>query len=470
MTCVSVMEWNHKPQLQWDWENLIMYNPNSAENPNPRKLDGNLDWEFDDGVREAAADSGSFFSSGGCCNDNSGGSISELGLAAGSSFSSKSASITNSSSTGEAKPINTTGEPLLGLKLGKRTYFEDSSCGSNCKAGPAATVVAAAAAANLAKRSKSNCVAVFCQVEGCNLDLSAAKDYHKKHRVCEGHSKCPKVVVAGVERRFCQQCSRFHSLSEFDEKKRSCRKRLSDHNARRRKPQGESLRFNPSRMHSSIFGTDGVLSLPRNEFNSCYELDAVFRFADERQRMSFGWESSRSPLVQGRAGGYLFWEDTSGSKFTITKDYSFKPSTSQPAVSSMAVAHHHGLLPAKAKGIATDNPSQGIEAEESTMSLNANDDATQDLHRALSLLSTNSSWGSCEQQRSTTIASLEAAHASPAASVPQSFFQLPHIELQSAEARLHSSQSAYVSDYSQQSQPHQLLRDPYAAELSPGQL
>ncbi|CAL1355019.1 unnamed protein product [Linum trigynum] len=441
MTCVSVMEWNHKPQLQWDWENLIMYNPNSAENPNPRKLDGNLDWEFDDGVREAAADSGSFFSSGGCCNGNSGGTISELGLAAGSSFSSKSASITNSSSTGEAKPINTTGEPLLGLKLGKRTYFEDSSCGSNCKAGPAATV---AAAANLAKRSKSNCVAVFCQVEGCNLDLSAAKDYHKKHRVCEGHSKFPKVVVAGVERRFCQQCSRFHSLSEFDEKKRSCRKRLSDHNARRRKPQGESLRFNPSRMHSSIF--------------------------DERQRMSFGWESSRSPLVQGRAGGYLFWEDTSGSKFTITKDYSFKPSTSQPAVSSMAVAHHRGLLPAKAKGIATDNPSQGMEAEESTMSLNANDDATQDLHRALSLLSTNSSWGSCEQQRSTTIASLEAAHASPAASVPQSFFQLPHIELQSAEARLHSSQSAYVGDYSQQSQPHQLLRDPYAAELSPGQL
>ncbi|CAI0627329.1 unnamed protein product [Linum tenue] len=420
MTCVSVMEWNHKPQLQWDWENLIMYNPNSAENSNPKKLDGNLDWEFVDGVREAA-DSGSFFSSGGCCNGNNSGSISELGLAAGSSLSSKSASITTSSSTGEAKPIDNTGEPLLGLKLGKRTYFEDSSCGSNCKA----------AAANLAKRSKPNCVAVFCQVEGCNLDLSAAKDYHKKHRVCEGHSKCPKVVVAGMERRFCQQCSRFHSLLEFDEKKRSCRKRLSDHNARRRKPQGESLRFNPSRMHSSIY--------------------------DERERMSFGWESSRSPLVQGRTGGYLFWEDTSGSKFTITKEYSFKPTTNQPAIRSMAATHHHG-----------------IEAEESTMSPNVDDgdDATLDLHRALSLLSTNSSsWGSCEQQRSSTIASLEAAHASPAASMPQqSLFRLPRMELQSVEPRLHSSQSAYVCDYSHQSQPQQLLRDPYAAELSPGQL
>lgn len=31
--------------------------------------------------------------------------------------------------------------------------------------------------------------------------------------------------------------SRFHHLGEFDEGKRSCRKRLADHNRRRRKPQ-----------------------------------------------------------------------------------------------------------------------------------------------------------------------------------------------------------------------------------------
>ncbi|KAF2549605.1 hypothetical protein F2Q70_00021095 [Brassica cretica] len=74
-------------------------------------------------------------------------------------------------------------------------------------------------------------------VDGCELDLSSAKDYHRKHRVCENHSKCPKVTVGGLERRFCQQCSRLHAVSEFDEKKRSCRKRLSHHNARRRKPQ-----------------------------------------------------------------------------------------------------------------------------------------------------------------------------------------------------------------------------------------
>jgi hypothetical protein len=32
---------------------------------------------------------------------------------------------------------------------------------------------------------------------------------------------------------------RFHVLAEFDEAKRSCRKRLTEHNRRRRKPTGE---------------------------------------------------------------------------------------------------------------------------------------------------------------------------------------------------------------------------------------
>lgn len=36
-------------------------------------------------------------------------------------------------------------------------------------------------------------------------------------------------------------CCRFHSLGEFDEVKRSCRKRLDGHNRRRRKPQPPSL-------------------------------------------------------------------------------------------------------------------------------------------------------------------------------------------------------------------------------------
>ncbi|CAK9857371.1 unnamed protein product [Sphagnum jensenii] len=81
----------------------------------------------------------------------------------------------------------------------------------------------------------------MCLVEGCNADLSTAKDYHRRHKVCEFHSKALNVVVCGEVQRFCQQCSRFHFPSEFDDGKRSCMKRLADHHRRRRKAQLSAL-------------------------------------------------------------------------------------------------------------------------------------------------------------------------------------------------------------------------------------
>ncbi|CAL9122248.1 unnamed protein product [Musa textilis] len=85
------------------------------------------------------------------------------------------------------------------------------------------------------KRASRN--RVWCSVDGCRSDLSNCREYHRRHKVCELHSKTPAVMVGGVEQRFCQQCSRFHPLVEFDEVKRSCRKRLDGHNRRRRKPR-----------------------------------------------------------------------------------------------------------------------------------------------------------------------------------------------------------------------------------------
>ncbi|KAK1314089.1 Squamosa promoter-binding-like protein 15 [Acorus calamus] len=79
----------------------------------------------------------------------------------------------------------------------------------------------------------------MCQVDNCKADLTGAKDYHRRHKVCEHHSKTTQALVAKQMQRFCQQCSRFHPLSEFDEGKRSCRRRLAGHNRRRRKTQPE---------------------------------------------------------------------------------------------------------------------------------------------------------------------------------------------------------------------------------------
>ncbi|XP_037495875.1 squamosa promoter-binding-like protein 16 isoform X2 [Jatropha curcas] len=94
-----------------------------------------------------------------------------------------------------------------------------------------------------------------CLVDGCIADLSKCRDYHRRHKVCELHSKTPKVFIKGQEQRFCQQCSRFHSLVEFDEGKRSCRKRLDGHNRRRRKPQPDSVSVNSARLFSNHEGT-----------------------------------------------------------------------------------------------------------------------------------------------------------------------------------------------------------------------
>ncbi|KAL6187815.1 hypothetical protein ACLB2K_039210 [Fragaria x ananassa] len=115
---------------------------------------------------------------------------------------------------------------LIALKLGR---LADSKYGKDSQ--------------HLKERSKrartkgSYYQTITCQVHGCNMDLSSSKEYHKRHRVCDAHSKTAIVIVNGIEQRFCQQCSRFHLLAEFDDVKRSCRRRLAGHNQRRRKPQ-----------------------------------------------------------------------------------------------------------------------------------------------------------------------------------------------------------------------------------------
>lgn len=47
-----------------------------------------------------------------------------------------------------------------------------------------------------------------CQVAGCRADLNAAREYHRRHRVCEVHAKTPTVLLGTSVQRFCQQCSR----------------------------------------------------------------------------------------------------------------------------------------------------------------------------------------------------------------------------------------------------------------------
>lgn len=102
---------------------------------------------------------------------------------------------------------------LTCLKLGKRHYFEDSDERRFPAPPPAMLLGGKSGKGIVAVGGSSTSVRVArCQVEGCNLPLVNAKEYHRRHKVCEMHSKAPKVVVLGMEQRFCQQCSRFYDL------------------------------------------------------------------------------------------------------------------------------------------------------------------------------------------------------------------------------------------------------------------
>lgn len=88
------------------------------------------------------------------------------------------------------------GHPRIGLNLGLLPYYSTEDTASD----------------RLGKRQRSGSPSSqvpMCQAEGCKADLSAAKHYHRRHKVCEFHSKAPTVIAGGHTQRFCQQCSRY---------------------------------------------------------------------------------------------------------------------------------------------------------------------------------------------------------------------------------------------------------------------
>ncbi|XP_043707534.1 squamosa promoter-binding-like protein 16 isoform X2 [Telopea speciosissima] len=140
------------------------------------------------------------------------------------------------------------GDCLVDLKLGRLGDFGDGSLDKS-KDQRISTMVSSSSSSSSSSSKRARAPGnvtqtASCSVDGCTSDLSNCRDYHRRHKVCEVHSKTPTVMVGGQAQRFCQQCSRFHVLAEFDEVKRSCRKRLDGHNRRRRKPQPESLSVN----------------------------------------------------------------------------------------------------------------------------------------------------------------------------------------------------------------------------------
>lgn len=219
------MDWNSRPPSHWDWESLGLSHAKTGDHPR-EALD--LEWGMGDGslCSSAAAAAAGFCSAcdmgnGGCSSKSStiDFSVTEEPNPPGINLEpptpkhpDEMKDLARTEHTGiSAEMVESVGsaEPFIGLKLGKRTYFEDV-CPENLVKNASFSSDPAASSPKV-KRSRASLQGEQvsrCQVEGCDLDLASAKDYHRKHRVCESHSKCPRVIVAGRECRFCQQCSR----------------------------------------------------------------------------------------------------------------------------------------------------------------------------------------------------------------------------------------------------------------------
>ncbi|WOL17399.1 squamosa promoter-binding-like protein 12 isoform X1 [Canna indica] len=368
-----MMDWNANSSLLWDWDSHALFGGNY-------KLSAG----------SGGASSGSELGNGSSSKSTISASIDSSsktvkGPEANLKSHDKKTFVLEDGFSPAAAPAAGLEESQIGLKLGKRTYFEDASAESSVKNPLSSLDSTAAPPTAVVKKSRvsqQSAQNTCCQVQGCNIDLSGAKDYHRKHRVCEAHSKCSKVVVAGQERRFCQQCSRFHDLTEFDQKKRSCRRRLSDHNARRRKPRPNIISFNSTTLSSSFY--------------------------DDKRQMNFLW--NKAPFghmrtmtsATGTDGSQNFkLTQVRGPWVKSTKDGNMNRQMHLPnsqIVNGFSALYHDvdKLLPIK--GTVAEVLNQGSEASAGASNLNG----APDLRRALSLLSATS-WGSPDPGQTSSI-------------------------------------------------------------------
>ncbi|CAA0833163.1 Squamosa promoter-binding-like protein 11 [Striga hermonthica] len=441
------MEWSTK----WDWENIVSFGSRATESP--RKQHQLMEWMI---VDEGEINPGQFnlltstdnhcnaSPSEGCHNSSAKSSISastdssaEIDLQPPNNFRfhstfegcaanwSKKIAFQGTELSGNSPPsFVSSGEQSIGLKLGKRTYFENNTV----KSTSFAVMPIPSSGALKKNKTPGQNGPVHCQVQGCNTDLSNAKEYHKKHKICDSHSKCPKVIVGGLERRFCQQCSRFHSLSEFDDKKRSCRKRLYDHNARRRKPQQQTIQFNSPRLSSSFNGGTQTM----------------------------GFLLNNPPPVRPVTQSNSVWDNTRTTKFTLTNGFSSGDgsTTDQQRVHMLGTKSAHIM--------SVQNGTSGLSAPNNSKFQAFNPDAAAP-HRALSLLSSNS-WDSCQTEPITFQQSAAMYDITSHAVVPQG------VPLASSELWLNRQQSMAIHSNVQSVttstnfQEFQLFKAPYEAD------
>jgi len=140
-----------------------------------------------------------------------------------------------------------------------------------------------------------------CQVPYCNADLYKLSRFNIRCKICDEHRLADEVEIDGQSQRFCQQCNRFHPLSEFDKNRRGCRDKLAKHNLRRHQKTAMATKVHdvmiPAEDVQSIF--DGVLTELEHEKPKHY--------ASNSRRKGLTFERDWAMDLQGHSGGSS-WE------------------------------------------------------------------------------------------------------------------------------------------------------------------
>ncbi|KAJ0235434.1 SBP domain-containing protein [Hirschfeldia incana] len=346
----------------WDWDHLIIPNLSKTESD---KKQPSSDWDIEkgEGIESIFPSFASSTTTGFLHTP-----VSKNSQLTSTNSSSPKLKRSSCGDFDQVKASSTALEVSAGsdlcLKLGKRSYSDEEFWGGrndNSDVSAVSVKLLTPPPVVAQKKSKPSCGQSMqvprCQIDGCELDLSSAKDYHRKHRVCENHSKCPVVTVGGMERRFCQQCSRLHAVSEFDEKKRSCRKRLSHHNARRRKPQGV-FPLHPERVYNRRQHTNKLW----NELS-----------LNTRSEEKYAWGTSYDSKPTQRGSGFtLSFQRGNGAEEQVFASSNLSFSAYQTS-GGFSTGKSNFQLPGKG----VEEYSGGLHE-------------TQDFYSALSLLSTSS--------------------------------------------------------------------------------
>lgn len=58
------------------------------------------------------------------------------------------------------------------------------------------------------------------------ISLAPSPPHPQRYRICPHHMGLHSIVLNGSTSRFCQQCGRFQPVEDFDDDKKTCRRKV----------------------------------------------------------------------------------------------------------------------------------------------------------------------------------------------------------------------------------------------------